>query len=86
MPRDAFLALLALCKPEPKPARPALTEDAAAVVLPRIVTDSIASYSFGDPLEAAANYQLAVTLHKAGKKPADIVREIRTGANPEAFV
>lgn len=57
-----------------------------AVELPRMVADAVAMYAFGDPIEAAANYQRAVALHKAGRKPADIVREIRQGANPEAFI
>lgn len=70
--------------PEANFGNPPVTEP--AVLLPRMVTDAIAMYAFGDPLEAAANYQRAVALHEAGKRPADIVREIRQGANPEAFI
>lgn len=54
--------------------------------LPRMVTDAVAMYAFGDPIEAAANYSRAVALHKAGRPAAEIVREIRQGANPEAFI
>lgn len=57
-----------------------------AVDIPRAVSDAIAMYAFGDPVEEAANYTRAVALLKAGRKPADIVREIRQGANPETFV
>lgn len=87
MPRDAFLALLALTRPEQKAAptaSPAPTEP--AVELPRVVADAIDAFAFGDPLESAANYHRAIALHKAGRKPDEIVREIRMGAPLEAFV
>lgn len=54
--------------------------------IPRMVADAIAMYAFGDPVEEAANYHRAVALLKAGKSAADVVREIRQGANPETFV
>ena len=63
---------------------PVVTEP--PVELPRAVADAVAMYAFGDPVEAAANYQRAVTLTKAGRPAADIVREIRMGASVEAFI
>lgn len=59
---------------------------APAVELPRAVADAVALYAFGDPVEAAANHARAVALLEAGRRPADIVRELRQGANPETFV
>lgn len=56
------------------------------VALPRAVEDAIALYAFGDPVEQAANYHRAIALQQAGKSAAEIVRDLRQGANPETFV
>jgi hypothetical protein len=68
---------------------PAVTAPAVAVpdvALPRAVEDAIALYAFGDPVEQAANYHRAIALQQAGKSAAEIVRDLRQGANPETFV
>lgn len=70
----------------PNPPAGGSTPPAPAVELPRAVADAVALYAFGDPVEAAANHARAVALLEAGRRPADIVRELRQGANPETFV
>lgn len=90
VPRDVFAAMIAALAPEPaEPAQPvvkAAPPAEPAVEIPEGVTHAIAHYAFGDPVEAAANYQRAVALIKAGRKPSEIITEIRQGANPEAFI
>ena len=87
VPRDVFAAMIAALAPKPaEPVAKAAPPAEPAVDIPEAVTHAIARYAFGDPVEAAANYQRAVALIKAGRKPSEIITEIRQGANPEAFI
>ena len=81
----AVVAPVVEAPPTPKP--PTVTAPPAVdVEIPRAVSDAIAMYAFGDPLEEAANYTRAISLLKAGKPAAEVIRDIRMGGNAEAFV
>lgn len=65
----------------PVPSGPTPTD----VVMPEVVATACIHYAFGDLEEQSANFQRAQALLRAGKTPADIVREIRQGARVEGL-